>query len=230
MHILIIGGNGRTGQLVIEKAISQGHQVTALVRKAASLQPRDDLIIVEGSPTNITDIDRAFLAGHDTSPAASISVKAVVVTLNARRLSDSPFASPSPDTPKRLMVDSVANTIASMKKHGITKIVIMSSSGTGSSFASLNFLMKIVFTMTNMRYQMEDHNAVDEETRESGVDFVLVRPAMLTEAAEAGVKVHGDDGQGGGFMPKISRASVASFIVNAVQGSEFIGRSPVISN
>lgn len=84
--------------------------------------------------------------------------------------------------------------------------------------------------MTNMKYQMEDHNAVDAETRGSGVDFVLVRPAMLTEGSEAEVKVHGDDGQGSGFMPKINRESVAGFIVKAAQGSEFVGRSPVISN
>lgn len=117
-----------------------------------------------------------------------------------------------------------------MKKHGVRKIVIMSSSGTGSSFASLNFLMRLVFTTTNMKYQMEDHNAVDAEIRKSGVDFVLVRPAMLTEGPEAEVKVHGDDGKGSGFLPKISRESVAGFLMKAVQGSEFIGRSPVISN
>lgn len=228
MHILIIGGNGRTGQLVIEKAISQNHQVTALIRKATSLRPEDNLTIVEGTPTNISDIDRAFMAG--ASRTSWTTPDAVVVTLNARRVSDSPFSAPSPDTPKSLMADSVANAITSMKKHSVRKIVIMSSSGTGSSFASLNLPMRLVFTMTNMKYQMEDHNVVDAETRDSGVDFVLVRPAMLTEGSEAEVKVHGDDGQGSGFIPKISRESVAGFIVKAAQGSEFVGRSPVISN
>lgn len=109
MHILIIGGNGRTGQLVIEKAISQGHQVTALVREATSLQPQDNLSIVEGTPINISDIDRAFVAG--ASRTYSATPDAVIVTLNARRVSDSPFSAPSPDTPKRLMADSVANAI-----------------------------------------------------------------------------------------------------------------------
>ncbi|KAJ4417720.1 hypothetical protein N0V82_005994 [Gnomoniopsis sp. IMI 355080] len=227
MHILIIGGSGRTGELVIDKAISHGHQVTALVRKPASLKPRNNLTIVEGTPINPEDLDKAFTTGADK---ASVAPNAVVVTLNARRVSDSPFAAPSPDTPARLMADSTANTIAAMKRYNVSKIVIMSSMGTGSSYDGLNFLMRLVFSKTNMKFQMVDHNAVDSETRRAGVEFVLVRPAMLAEGPEAEVKVYPDDGKGIGFMPRITRHSVAGFIVRALEGSEFVGRAPVISN
>ncbi|ORY65102.1 uncharacterized protein BCR38DRAFT_484567 [Pseudomassariella vexata] len=154
----------------------------------------------------------------------------VVVSLNARRAADSPFAAPSPDTPSRMMADSVANAVGAMGKHGVRKIVIMSSMGTGSSFAGLNCLMRWLMAKSNMRLQVKDHNAVDAETREANVDFVLVRPVMLAEGLAAEVKVYPDDGKGAGFMPKITRASVAKFMVEAVEGHEYVGRAPVITN
>lgn len=223
MHFLIIGGSGRTGQLIIDEGITRGHQFTALVRKSSSLETRDNVTTVEGTPLNPADLDKAFTATESVPTA-------VVVALNARRAGDSPFAAPSPDTPPRLMADSVANSISSMKRYGVHKIVIMSSMGTGSSFAGLNCLMQQLFTKSNMRLQMEDHNAVDAETRKSGVDFVLVRPSMLVEGLASKVKVHPDDGKGSGFMPKITRASVARFMLEALEGDNYVGRAPVIAN
>lgn len=220
MHLLLIGATGRTGRLVLDEALTRGHQVTALVRTPAALSLRENLTIVQGTPLSFQDIDSAL------SPTTS----AVVVALNARRVSDSPFAAPSPDTPPRMMADAVANTIQAMKKHHMRKIVIMSSVGTGDSFANLNFLMRLVFTKTNMRFGREDHNLVDELTRKADVDFVLVRPVMLAEGDAAEIKVFPDNGRGAGFMPKITRASVARFMVEALEGNAFAGKSPVITN
>lgn len=225
MHLLIIGGSGRTGQLVIKEALSRGHKVTALVRKLSSLPAQDKLIIVEGTPLKPEDIQKAFIADESSTPTA------VVVTLNARRTSDSPFAAPAPDTPPRMMADSVANIVSVMEQYNVDKIVINSALGTGSSFDAVNCLLKPVFSYSNMKHQMVDHNAVDKETRKSGVNFVLVRPCMLVEGAPAEVKVYTENGKGSGFMPKITRESVARFmVVDALEGQDFDGKAPVITN
>ncbi|CAJ2513199.1 Uu.00g013180.m01.CDS01 [Anthostomella pinea] len=226
MHILVIGGTGRTGQLIIAEALFKGHQITALVRNTSSLAPQGNLTIIRGTPLNPHDIATAFTASPTSVPTA------IIVALNARRASDSPFAAPSPDTPPRLMADSVANAIAGMKAHGASRIVIMSSQGAGTSFAGLGWMMRLVFSKTNMKLQMEDHDAVDAETRrQAGVDFVMVRPVMLAEGPAAPVRVYGDEGRGiPGFMPKITRASIARFMVEALDGEEYVGRAPVISN
>jgi nucleoside-diphosphate-sugar epimerase len=224
MHFLMIGGSGRTGKLIIDEALSKGHRITALVRSATSIPPQENLTIVEGTPLKLEDIESAFLADRASSPTA------VVVALNARRVSDSPFAAPSADTPPRMMADSVANAIRAMKKHGARRIVIMSSVGTGDSFASLNFIMRYIFRHTNMSHQLVDHNAVDAETRAAGVDFVIVRPVMLADGGSAKVKVYPDNAEGSGFMPKVTRASVATFMVDALEGDQYVGRSPVITN
>ncbi|KAG9253760.1 NAD-dependent epimerase/dehydratase [Emericellopsis atlantica] len=227
MKFLIIGGSGRSGQLVIEEALSKGHQVTALVRNPAPLEEREGLTIVKGSPLNVTDIARAL-------ETKTFPFDAVFFTLNARRVSDSPFAAADPvNSPPRLMADSVRNAIAAMRgaTPPVPKIVVMSAAGTGSSFKNLNFLIRLVFTHTNMRLSREDHDAVDKELRDAqGIRFVEVRPHMLTDAEAADVKVYPDDGKGAGFMPKVSRASVARFMVQAAESSEYDGKAPIIAN
>ncbi|KAH9893697.1 NAD(P)-binding protein [Xylariomycetidae sp. FL2044] len=227
MHILIIGGSGRTGQLAVKEALAQGHSVTVLTRSQASFPvgPHANLTVIEGTPLRRADVASAFIAMTTTT-----SPTAVIVALNARRQSDSPFAAPSEDTPDRLMADSVANVVAEMRERDMRRIVVMSSWGAGNSFSSMNFLFRAMFTHTNMRLGLQDHNAVDAETRVADVDFTLVRPVLLADGEAREVKVFPDDGAGIGFMPKITRASVAKWMVDACGSDEFSRRSPVISN
>jgi len=152
----------------------------------------------------------------------------VITTLNAPRASDSPFAKPI--APPRFMADAIANICEVMKANGVTKIIIMSAFGVGDSFQNLNFLMKPIISYTNMAKQFNDHNLVDSEIRKSGLDWTLVRPAMLNGEEALPVKIMESDGKGAGFMPSVSRESVAVFMVQAAETSEWINKSPVIYN
>ena len=181
-----------------------------------------------GTPLNQSDISHALAT-------SSSSVDVVLVTMNARRVSDSPFAAPDPNnSPPRLMADSVRNALSAMRAASppVPKIVVMSAVGTGESINNVNCGMRLVFTHTNMRFSREDHDAVDQELRAAAKDvaFVEVRPWLLTDTDAAEVKVFPDDGKGAGFMPKVSRASVARFMVEAAEVSKYDGRAPVITN
>ncbi|OCK78712.1 NAD(P)-binding protein [Lepidopterella palustris CBS 459.81] len=211
MHFLILGGNGRTGRLVIACALARNHTITALVRNPTTLQPRPGLTIVTGNPLSQDDISTAFTA-TPTSPAA------VIITLSAPRASDSPFAVPA--APPRLMADCSANAVAVMKAHGVRKIVTLSALGVGDSFASLPFVLKLLFRKSNMSYQFADHDLVDKETKESGLDYVLVRPAMLTDGEARQVRELGERGEGVKLFDKISRESVARFLVDKAEEGE----------
>lgn len=58
-----------------------------------------------------------------------------------------------------------------------------------------------------------------------------MRPAMLKGEGVMPITVLGDDGTGGSFMPKISRESVAKFIVeDCAEKREYDNRTPVICN
>ncbi|KAI8625421.1 NAD(P)-binding protein [Xylariaceae sp. FL1651] len=225
MHILVLGGSGRTGRLIIKEALSKGHSVVALVRSPSTfpLGSRPGITLVTGTPMKPEDIATAF-AVSETSP------EAVIVALSLKRLSDSPFAALSPDAPNRLMEDSVANTITVMKKHGTKRIIVMSQWGAGNSWNSMNFLFRAMFTYSNMKHGLAAHNAVDEETRKADVDFVLVRATVLADGDATPVKIYPDNGKAIGFLPKVTRASVAKFMVEACEKNDFVGMSPVITN
>ncbi|OCL11131.1 putative TrkA-N domain dehydrogenase [Glonium stellatum] len=224
-RILVLGGSGRTGKLVINEALSRGYKVTALVRDPSALEtpePRSDLTLVRGSPTSKDDVASAFAQDRQTPP------EAVIVTLNARLTTDSPFSKPA--TPPRMMADSCANAVQLMKEYGTKKIVIMSAFGVADSFKNLNCTLQLLFRKSNMAYQFEDHNLVDQEVKAAAVDYVLVRPVMLAEGDDKTVKTYGNLGEGVSIFSKITRTSVAKFLVDAAVCDEWDRSTPVISN
>jgi hypothetical protein len=81
-----------------------------------------------------------------------------------------------------------------------------------------------------MSVQFKDHDRVDAETKESGLNFVMVRPAMLKDTETLPIKDLEDDGKLGSFMPSCSRKSVAKFLVDAAERDTWDGRTPVICN
>ena len=99
----------------------------------------DGLSILKGTPKSINDIREAF---------AQKRPDCILVTLNAPRATDSPFAKSI--SPPRLMADSVANAIKAMKEYGTNRIIVMQAFGVGDSFKNLNFLMRLVISKSEM--------------------------------------------------------------------------------
>jgi putative NADH-flavin reductase len=240
MHILLLGASGRTGREIISVALSRGHKITALIRDPSSLTPQDGLTIITGSPLNEADIKNAItastfytpfsgLTSNSTSSAPSTAPDAVIVALASTRESDSPFAKPV--SPPRLMTDAHINAISAMEKAGIKRIITVSAWGVGDSNASVFFPLRIVLNYTNMAFAFDDHNALEGVVRESGLDWTLVRPVMLSDGEVKEVKVFGEQGVGAGWVPQVSRKSVAQFvIVDALERGEWVGKTPVIRN
>jgi putative NADH-flavin reductase len=222
MHFLILGASGRSGLLTVDEALSRGHTVTALVRKVSSIEARKGLHIIEGTPLNQQDIEKCFATSEPT-------IDAVIVTLNATRASDSPFAKPT--SPAHLIRDSVRNLTAVMEKHGVKRLIMMSSFGIGSSWSQLSWLIKPMFSYTNMKYAISDHHDVDADLHANDrVDWTLVRPVMLTDADAAEIKEFGEFGKGNAMTSSISRASVAKFLIRVGEEEGWSRKAIVISN
>ncbi|KAK1723218.1 hypothetical protein CaCOL14_001119 [Colletotrichum acutatum] len=238
MHILLIGATGRNGTLVLTEALTRNHTITALVRDptttSTTLPPHKNLTLLKGSPLSLQDL----LSAMQTPTAPD----AIIITLNPRRLTDSPFSALDPNTPPALLHDSVSNTLQAIKTLNLPrapKLVINSMQGAGASSKSLIFPLRTLFNHTNMKHTLDDHNAVDALFRADSnggdavgkdVDWVLVRPPMLTEGESLPVKVYDDEGSGVCWMPKITRRSVAGFMVDAVEKDDWNRSAPVITN
>ncbi|KAL2817933.1 hypothetical protein BDW59DRAFT_182022 [Aspergillus cavernicola] len=220
MRVLVIGGTGRCGKLVIDELLSRGHQVSTLARSPAALgNIRDGLKVIKGTPTNLEDVRATFSADIPD---------VVIVTLNAPRASDSPFAAPI--SPPRLMTDCNANVVAVMKEFGVCKTVVLQAFGAGDSWVNMNCVLQLLMKKSNMHYQYEDHNAAETVVRNSGVDYVFVRPSRLVEADEQRVKVWPNDGKGVPMMASTSRVSVARWLVDAAESDMWDNSAPVITN
>ena len=241
MHIVILGGNGRTGRHAVDEALRRGnlgpnvllafrqlmadigHTVTALLRSPEKLRARDGLTVVKGSPLDGGDVEAAFTAPKEDLPAA------VIVALNAVRTSDNPWAAVA--SPPHMLADSNANVLASMKKFGVRKLVTMSAFGVADSWSNMSWLMRAIIACSNIAVQYKDHGLVDKEVKESNVDYVIVRPVMLKDGDGKPVKLCGNDGtKGAGLTSTISRKSVAIFMVDATEKSDWDKTTPVVTN
>ncbi|THX54638.1 hypothetical protein D6D06_05399 [Aureobasidium pullulans] len=219
-NILLIGATGRTGRLVLESALTRGYKVTALIRPSSALPSHLSLTVSKGSPLETGDI---------TTALATINGPVVLIsTLGQTRTSGNPFAATT--SPPLFMSASATAVAEAIKGQPADKVIIMSMFGTNSSFSNLNFLMRATMTYSNMRQTLEDQNAVDKVIKESGMVFVMPRPAMLKGDTALSVKILGDAGEKSGFMPSVSAKSVAEFILDATVSQEWDGRTPVLAN
>ena len=55
-----LGATGRTGKLVLKRALDKGYQVNCLARKTKRIERNDGLSIFEGNPTNKADLMKRY--------------------------------------------------------------------------------------------------------------------------------------------------------------------------
>lgn len=217
-RVLVLGGTGRTGRYVIDQALAAGWAVNVLARQPERLTQSDtNLSVFKGSPENAADIDPA-MEGCD----------AVIATMNNARASDSPFAkivnSPT------LLTDCYTNIIASMKRHGVRRIVQLGASGVGDSFATVPWIFKQFIKRTNLGVAYRDHEGVEAALAASDLDWTVGRAVGLGKKTGAVIESYPLDGKS---TPKpsmqIGRESVAQWMVEALERSDLHGKTPIIS-
>jgi len=221
MHFLVIGASGRTGQLVVSDALERGHDVTVLIRKAKSFEATEHLNIVVGTPEKKEDITRAF-QGDFGKPAA------VITTLAAPRATDSPFAKPI--VPPYFMRDCIANLTAVMKEQSVSKLVVMSAFGTGTSFPQTAWLLQMLFRYSQMAAQYQDHDGVDAHIRATSLSWTLVRPPMLKDEPSKALRILDERTSELGMFDSCARVDAAKFLVKAAEQPDWEKKAVVIAN
>lgn len=107
----------------------------------------------------------------------------------------------------------------------------MSSFGSGESWKNMPWPMKLVFKCSNMSFVLEDHDAVEQELRESeGIEWSLIKPAMLKDGERKPVREFYEMGEGLGMLDGITRESVAEVLVKAAQARDWDKRIIVTAN
>jgi nucleoside-diphosphate-sugar epimerase len=213
MKVLVVGASRGSGAAAVSALAEQGHLVTAFARTASP--------VAEGVRVIIGDVfDRDALA------KAVIGQDAVVVTLG---ISDNPFGVRMlrrAKTPLEVRSAGTARIVEAMRANDVRRLVVQSTYGLGETFANLPITYKLFFRLV-LAPQIADTERQEELTRDSGLDWTLIRPVVLHDGEET-ERAHTDlhDGIAG---EKVSRRQVGRVHADAVTRPDWIGATVTVS-
>ena len=208
MNLLIFGATGGTGRHLVKQALAEGHTVTAFARNPAALEIRhSNLLAAQGDVTDYASVERA-LAGHE----------AVLSALGSPTLKRNTVLS-----------DGTRHIIKAMGQVGVRRLVFESSIGVGDSKDHVGLLFKWVFLPLVLRHVFADKEVQERYIKESSLEWVIVRPARLTNGARRGRYRRGAEINERAVGRSISRADVAAFMLEQVTDDTYLRRTPGVS-
>ena len=206
--ILVLGATGGTGRLIVDQAIVQGYKVTALVRSAEKGRDLRGARLAIGDAREQAAL-RAALEGQD----------AVISALGTPA---SPF--------KEVTLLSMATLalVSAMKAEQVPRLVAITGMGAGDSVGHGGLVFDRLIYPLLLRQVYADKNRQEAVIRESGLDWVLVRPSVLN-----GKPVRGSpralEELSGFHGGTIARGDVASFVIDQVKTDTWLRRSPLVT-
>ncbi len=210
MKLLVIGASRGVGLEVVKQALSRGHEVRAFARSADSIRL---------SNARLEKRNGSALKGSDIASAMT-GVDAVILTLGVR-------AGPGMVLgPVDLFSRATQIVIDAMKKARVKRLICLTGFGAGDSRPKLGPLQAMFFQLLLGR-AYEDKDVQEAMVRKSGLDWIIVRPVVLTNGPKTNrykVLVDPKDWRSG----TISRADVADFLVKQVQDPAYLGNTPVL--
>ncbi len=208
MRVLVIGASKGIGLETVRQALEAGYSVRALARSANSIELTDSrLEKIQGDALNAQDV-----------AAALIGVDVVIMTLGVG-LADLL-------RPVHLFSEATRVVIAVMKAQCLKRLVCLTGFGAGESKASISCLQRLPFEMVFGR-AYADKSVQESLILQSGLDWTIVRPGVLTSGSRSGrYKVLADASQWRNGI--ISRADVAEFLVRQVEDVSYIHKAPVL--
>lgn len=208
MKLLIIGATGGTGKQLVQQALEQNHDVTALVRDPAKMQIRHErLRVVVGNILNPASVDAA-VAGQD----------AILSSLGTRKWF----------RPTTLFSEGTKNLLRAMDRNGVRRLICITGVGVRETLGHGGFLYDKFFHPLFTKRIYDDKDRQEEIIRSSGLEWIIVRPGLLTNGPATGnYRVLTD--LTGVTIGRISRADVAAFMLAQLTSDRYLRQAPVLA-
>jgi uncharacterized protein YbjT (DUF2867 family) len=208
LHILIIGATGGTGRQLVRQGLELGHQVTAFVRTPARLKiEHPNLRVVKGNVLDYASVESAMRGQN-----------AVVCALGHKRWF----------YPNKILSDGTGNVLRAMKTCDLPRLVCESSLGIGNSVGRLGLLFTFFVIPLILPFIFWDKVRQEKLIAESGVDWVIVRPAVLTKGAARGSYRPWPNLGNFVWTNRISRADVADFMLKQLIDDTYLGTAVAV--
>jgi putative NADH-flavin reductase len=207
MNIIIFGAAGGTGRVLTEQALAGGHIVTGFNRNPDALKlQHPNLNKIKGDIFNPAEVEGAIAGQHvvfcvlgvrprDTTPVCSVGTK---------------------------------NIIQGMQKQGVKSLMVQSSFAVAAldgGWREVPWLVPLLSLSRKERAMFMDHVRQEEFVRQSGLEWIIVRPSRLTDTPRTGVYRVGEHLS---ISPgaHIARADVADFMLKQVCHDTYIHKTP----
>jgi nucleoside-diphosphate-sugar epimerase len=209
MKIAIFGATGRLGSALVEKALQDGHLVTAFVRNPLKFTMKHErLQIVLGDAIEPAAVERAVYSND-----AVISAMAASGSKNVDG--------------NRPLERGTRNIIEAMKKHGVTRLIVTAGQVVTRPEDEPDFrfkLLKAVVKLLAPSAYVDTVCSIDAVLA-SDADWTIVRMGRAAYASAIGVFA--------GFVNKkmgvrITRADAATFILNELAEKKYLRQAPAI--
>ncbi len=206
MKLIVFGASGGTGQQLLKQALEQGHEVTAFVRNPGKLQQVTGVKVTQGDVLDPAAVSQAVA-----------DQEAVLCALGRPNILDK----------SNLRAKGTRNIIDAMEQHGVRRLVCMSSFGTDESFERLPFEYKYLLVPLVMKHLYQDHLLQEHAIKQSKLEWVIVRPGVLTNGKKTD-NYRQDCDLFGTVRPKIARADVSAFMLQQLESNEYRYKTPAI--
>ena len=208
VKLAILGATGRIGRHVLEQALDAGDDVTVLVRDQAKLGPLAQRVrVVTGTISERVALDSA-IAGAD----------AVISAIGPD--------SNRPEEVERLRT-GMRHAIDAMQLHGVRRIVNLSGAGITAPQERKPLLDRVATRVVRFlsRHVVAAKQAEYDELAASDVEWIAVRPALVTDGPRTGRYVAGPDALRPGAV--ISRADIGHLLLAEARRPTHIGHPGV---
>ncbi|KIL50109.1 hypothetical protein KP77_14840 [Jeotgalibacillus alimentarius] len=162
MKIALFGATGRVGSVILERALQDGHHIQALVRDPALNSHDPHLMYIQGDASVKNDVEQT-IAGAD----------AVISALGTDK--------------NDALTKSMIHILPAMRKHGIKRIVTISTAGILDSKREPG-KFRFHSTESNRRLSTaaEDHCRAYLMLKQAGLDWTIVCPTYLPDGERIG--------------------------------------------
>jgi uncharacterized protein YbjT (DUF2867 family) len=202
-RVLIVGATGGTGRQLLAQALERGYEVTALVRVPGKLSlEHPHLTGVKGDVLDYSSVEKA-VRGQD----------AVISALGHKRFF----------VPTRILSEGTRNALRAMATHGVRRLVCETSLGIGDSAGRMGLYYSLFVIPVILPWYFWDKTRQERLIAASNVEWVIVRPGVLTNAKMRGTYRYGR--RLGSFLwtNRIARGDVAHFMLKQLADDSYLG-------
>ena len=205
-RVLIVGATGGTGRQLVAQALERGLAVTALVRDPSRLT------IVHPQLT----VFRGNVLDPESVAAAMRGQEAVLSALGHKRFYP----------PNRILSEGTRNLLKAMEAHGVRRFVCETSLGIGQSAGRLGVYYTFFTIPLVLPFYYWDKTRQERIVASSPLEWVIVRPGLLTNGAKSGRYRHGPRIGSLFWTMRVSRADVADFMLDQLESDAYLRAAP----